>query len=153
MDSAQDTFLSSTMWTERVGFVAGLKTIEILCREKGWNHLIEMGTKIGEGWSGLARKHGLAIEVTEFKPLITMKFKYEEKNLGLQTLFTQEMLRRGYLAAGSVYVSMAHTQAIIDTYLNNVDQVFAVLVEALHKGDLTQRLKTRPKSDAFQRLT
>ena len=37
MHSAQDTFMSSTMWTERVGFVAALKTIEILCREKVWN--------------------------------------------------------------------------------------------------------------------
>jgi glutamate-1-semialdehyde 2,1-aminomutase len=153
MDIAQDTFLSSTMWTERVGFVAGLKTIEILCREKGWNHLIAMGTKIGKGWSCLARKHGLEIEVSDFKPLVTMKFQDEKNKIGMQTLFTQEMLERGYLAAGSVYVSMAHTQEIINTYLNNVDQVFAVLAEALHQGDLMRRLKTRPKSDAFQRLT
>jgi glutamate-1-semialdehyde 2,1-aminomutase len=153
MDVAQDTFLSSTMWTERVGFVAGLKTIEILCREKVWNHLIEMGTRIGVGWSMIAQKYGLALNVTDFKPLITMKFKYQEENLALQTLFTQEMLERGYLAAGSVYVSLAHTKEIIDSYLDAVDQVFAILAEALHKGNLIQRLKTRPKSDAFQRLT
>ena len=34
MDVAQDTFIGSTMWTERVGFVAALKTIEILTRER-----------------------------------------------------------------------------------------------------------------------
>ena len=33
MASAQESFVSSTMWTERVGFVAALKTIEILTRE------------------------------------------------------------------------------------------------------------------------
>ena len=153
MDAAQDTFMSSTMWTERVGLVAGLKTIEILCRNRGWNHLIEMGNRIGHGWSMLAEKHGLAIEVTDFKPLITMKFGYQEKNPALQTLFTQEMLSRDYLAAGSVYVSLAHTREIIDTYLVAVDEVFAVMSEALHKKNLMQRLKTRPKSDAFQRLT
>ena len=101
----------------------------------------------------LAEKHGLAIEVTDFKPLITMKFGYQEKNPALQTLFTQEMLSRDYLAAGSVYVSLAHTREIIDTYLVAVDEVFAVMSEALHKKNLMQRLKTRPKSDAFQRLT
>lgn len=153
MDSAQDTFLSSTMWTERVGFVAGLKTIEILCRDRGWIHLIEMGSRIGVGWSRLATKHGLELEVTDFKPLITMKFKYDDKNSALQTLFTQEMLERGYLAAGSVYVSLAHTPAIIDAYLSAVDQVFAILAEALEKGDINCRLRTRPKTDAFQRLT
>ncbi len=153
MDSAQDTFLSSTMWTERVGFLAGLKTIEILCREKGWIHLIEMGTKIGAGWTNLARKHDLKLEVTEFKPLITMKFKYNDKNSILQTLFTQEMLDRGYLAAGSVYVSLAHTSEIIDTYLSAVDQVFAVIAEAIENNDIHLRLRTRLKTDAFQRLT
>lgn len=153
MDAAQDTFLSSTMWTERVGFVAGLKTIEILCREKGWEHLIEIGEQIGAGWSTLAAKHGLAISVTDFKPLITMKFAYQEKNPLLQTLFTQEMLGFGYLAASSVYVSLAHTREIVTDYLGTVDEVFGVLAQSLEKDDLTKRLRTRPKSDAFQRLT
>lgn len=153
MDAAQDTFLSSTMWTERVGFVAGLKTIEILCREKAWDHLIAIGEKIGFGWSTLARKHGLSIKVTDFKPLITMKFGDQDKSLLLQTLFTQEMLERGYLAASSVYVSLAHTSEVVESYLEAVDAVFSVLAEALEKDDISKRLKTRPKSDAFQRLT
>lgn len=153
MDAAQDTFMSSTMWTERVGFAAGLKTIEILCREHGWKHLIDIGTRIGDGWLMLAQKYGLALEVTDFKPLITMKFKYQDKNLALQTLFTQEMLDRGYLAASSVYVSLSHTHEIIDEYLYAVDKVFGSLSEAIDKNDIVQRLKTRPKSDAFQRLT
>ena len=153
MDAAQDTFLSSTMWTERVGLVAGLKTIDILCREKGWEHLIAIGEKIGSGWSTLAHKHNLSLHVTDFKPLITMKFDYQEKNSLLQTLFTQEMLHKGYLAAGSVYVSLAHTSKIIDEYLSAVDAVFSILAQSLDKDDLTQRLRTRPKSDAFQRLT
>lgn len=153
MDAAQDTFLSSTMWTERVGFVAGLKTIEILCREKAWNHLIVMGEKIGSGWSTLARKHGLSIKVTDFKPLITMKFCCQDKALLLQTLFTQEMLGRGYLAAGSVYVSLAHTEEVVEAYLSAVDEVFSILAEALERNDIPARLRTRPRSDAFQRLT
>jgi glutamate-1-semialdehyde 2,1-aminomutase len=153
MDAAQDTFLSSTMWTERVGFVAGLKTIEILCREKGWEHLIEIGEQIGSGWSTLAARHGLSVNVTDFKPLITMKFGYQEKNPLLQTLFTQEMLGLGYLAASSVYVSLAHTREIVTDYLGAVDEVFGVLAQSLEKDDLTKRLRTRPKSDAFQRLT
>jgi len=153
MDAAQDTFMSSTMWTERVGFVAGLKTIEILCREKGWNHLIEIGEKIGSGWSTLALKHGLSINVTDFKPLITMKYGYQDMSPLLQTLFTQEMLERGYLAASSVYVSLAHTDEVVEGYLVAVDEVFSILAEALEKDDISQRLRTRPKSDAFQRLT
>lgn len=153
MDAAQDTFLSSTMWTERVGFIAGLKTIEILCREKAWNHFIAIGEKIGSGWMASANRHGLSLTVTDFKPLITMKFGYQDQSLLLQTLFTQEMLDRGYIASGSVYVSLAHTLEIVERYLCAVDETFSILAEALDKNDILQRLKTRPRSDAFQRLT
>jgi glutamate-1-semialdehyde 2,1-aminomutase len=153
MDAAQETFMSSTMWTERVGFTAALTTINVLAREKAWEQFIRIGTRIGEGWHSLAKRHGLNLKVTDFKPLITMKLEYGDRNAALQTLFTQEMLDRGYLAASSVYVSLAHTDEVVDRYLDAADEAFMVLADAANKGDEMKRLRTKPKSDAFQRLT
>ena len=34
MQSAQNTFISSTFWTERIGFVAGLATLESMYKQK-----------------------------------------------------------------------------------------------------------------------
>ena len=153
MDSAQDTFMSSTMWTERVGFSAALKTIEILTRDRVWEHLNKIGDYIGSGWLTLARKHGLKITVTDFKPLITMKFNYGSLNQSLATLFIQEMLPRGYLAAPSVYVSYAHTYQIVDTYLEAVDECFLLLANALERKNVDEVLKTKVRSDSFNRLT
>lgn len=153
MDAAQDTFMSSTMWTESTGFAAGLATIDILCRNKGWEHFIKIGEMIGRGWENLSRKHGLRIKVTDFKPLITMKLDYGNDNAALATLFTQEMLDRGYLAATSVYVSLAHTENIIQEYLQQADEVFAIMADAAAVGNITGRLRTRLRSDSFSRLT
>ena len=153
MEEAQETFISSTFWTERVGFVAALKTIEILCENMVWAHLIQVGTRIGEGWQQLAKKNGLQIEITDFKPLITMKLGYGKNNPALATLFTQEMLKRGYLAAGSVYVSYAHTKEIIDTYLQAVDEVFAIMTSAIRNNTIFQKLETKVKVEGFKRLT
>jgi glutamate-1-semialdehyde aminotransferase len=141
------------MWTERVGFVAALKTIEILTRDRVWEHLITIGSLIGDGWRFLADKHNLLIDITDFKPLITMKFKYGDRNPAITTLFTQEMLRRGYLAATSVYVSQAHSQEIVAEYLENVDEVFSLLSNAINSMSELKFLETKPKSDSFQRLT
>jgi len=152
MDSAQETFISSTFWTERVGFAAALKTIEVLVREKVWEHLIAMGTKIGDGWESLARKHGINLHVTDFKPLITMKLEYAELNSAIETLFTQEMLKRGYLAAPSIYVCYAHDDAVIDEYLNVVDEVFAILAKAIDNNTVEDSLETRVKDQGFKRL-
>jgi glutamate-1-semialdehyde 2,1-aminomutase len=153
MDSAQDTFMSSTMWTERVGFTAALKTIEIITREKIWNHLIEMGDLIGSGWLKLSKKHNLKISITDFKPLITMKLDYGERNQALATLFIQEMLKRGYLAATSVYLSSAHTKDIIHKYLESVDECFFILSKAIENNNENDLLETKLRSDSFKRIT
>lgn len=153
MHSAQDTFMSSTMWTERVGFAAALTTINILTREKVWEHLINIGQQIDEGWIRLAKKHNINITTTDFKPLITMKLNYGSKNQILSTLFIQEMLERGYLAATSVYVSYAHTKPIVKKYLEAVDQSFAILRHAIENDCSEDLLKTRVRSDSFNRIT
>jgi glutamate-1-semialdehyde aminotransferase len=152
MDMAQETFISSTFWTERIGFVAALKSLDILVREKVWNHLIHIGTLIGDGWLKLAEKHDLKLHVTDFKPLITMKLGYGELNSAIVTLFTQEMLKRGYLAATSVYVSYSHNEKIVEKYLNNMDEVFKIMSDAINSGKVLEKLETRVKEEGFKRL-
>ncbi len=153
MDFAQDTFISSTMWTERLGFVAALKTIEILTRDKGWNHLIKIGKMIGDGWLNLSKKNNLDLSINEFKPLITFRPKYDKLNNLLITLFTQEMLKRGYLAASSVYVSLAHNEEIVNDYLKEVDEVFGILSLAIQSNKVSSLLNSNVRSDSFVRLT
>ena len=152
MSAAQESFISSTFWTERVGFVAGLKTVEILLRDRVWEHLIKIGTAIGEGWLRLGKKHGLKLEVTEYKPLISMKLGYGDGNPAIVTLFIQEMLKRGYLAATSVYVSQAHTLRIVEDYLAAADEVFGLIANAISSNTVNSKLETRVKSEAFKRL-
>ena len=63
------------------------------------------------------------------------------------------MLKRGYLAASSVYVSMAHKVEIVDQYLTVADDVFAILSQAINAENVDDLLETKPRSDAFVRLT
>lgn len=153
MDVAQDTFISSTFWTERVGFVAGLATIKKLIENKVWEHLINIGTQIGLGWQDLAEKHGLKLKVTSFKPLISMKFDYGKDTASVATLFIQEMLKRGFIASTSVYVSYAHTKEVVDQYLIKVGEVFAIIAQAIKSGTVAEKLETKVKEEGFKRLT
>lgn len=152
MNEAQETFISSTFWTERVGFVAALKTIEKLTQNKVWIYLNKIGDMIGKGWEQLAGKYGLKLHVTDFKPLITFKFEYDDRNSALYTLFTQEMLKKGYLAANSVYVTYAHNEDIIKEYLKNVDEVFKLLADAIKRDNIKEKLETSIRYEGFKRL-
>jgi len=153
MQAAQETFVSSTFWTERVGFVAGLATINKFVANKVWEHLNSIGAYIGDAWESLAQKHGILLQVTAFKPLVTIKLCYRDNlNVALETLFVQEMLKRGYLASLSVYVSYSHTQDIIDVYLKEVDEVFAYIAHAVETNTVYEKLETRVKEQGFKRL-
>jgi len=153
MASAEETFISSTFWTERVGFTAALSTIRKLCDNRVWEHLSGVGTSIGEGWARLAEKRGIDLKVTDFKPLITFKLDHGKENPALYTLFTQEMLRRGYLASNSVYVSFAHKERDVKHYMENVDEVFGIMGRAICSGTVNKELRTGPRYEGFKRLT
>ncbi len=56
MEVAQDSFISSTYWTERIGPVAALATIKKLKRENIPEHLINIGKEVQEGWKKLSKK-------------------------------------------------------------------------------------------------
>ncbi len=152
MEQAQHTFISSTFWTERIGFVAALATIDILQKHRVCEHLILIGEMIGNGWEMMAEKHGIDLSITDYKPLISFKLHYDEKNQALYTLFIQEMLKRGYLAASSIYVSYSHTKEIINKYLETVDEVFGILKNAIDTNTVELRLETQVRDDAFKRL-
>ena len=151
MDIANNTFISSTMFTERIGFVAALKTIEVICENKVWEHLIKIGNQIGESWLYLANKYSLNLKVNEFKPLISFNLQYKEKNNLIYTIFIQEMLKRGYLAGSQVATSFAYNKIIIKNYLKAVDEVFYKIKIYLDKGKLP--LKGEVKHSTFRRLT
>lgn len=152
MDAAQRTFISSTMWTERVGPTAALATIKKHRSLDAGKHLVVIGSKVQDGWRRLASKNGLNIHAGGIPPLSHFSFEYDN-GLALKALFVQMMLEKGFLASTSFYSMYAHELQHVDNYLNAIDEVFAVIVEAREKGDVEKRLKGKPASAGFKRLT
>src|SRR3989338_3098741 len=140
MESAQATFISRTYWTERIGPVAALATIRKMKRKNVPAHLKKIGRAIGEGWKKLAKRHGLDITVLGPEALITFSFNYGKESQAVRTLFTKEMLTRGFLAGGSVYVSYAHTLSAAKQYLRAVHHLFPLLARAIKEKTVRSRL-------------
>ena len=57
MKAAEMTFISSTFWTERIGPVAALKTLEVIERSKNWEYITHIGKSIKSGWNKIAKKY------------------------------------------------------------------------------------------------
>jgi len=152
MDMAQRSFISSTYWTERVGPAAAIATIHKMQDKNVPAHLDKIGGLISDGWKKLAIKHDLDITILPPHALVTFSFNYENMQ-ELKTLFTQEMLKRGYIATSSVYVSYSHTKEIVDRYLANVDDVFGIVKQAMVQNKVLNLLEGPVAHSGFQRLT
>ena len=151
MQAAQQTFISSTFWTERVGPTAALKTLEVMEREKSWQTITKIGNNISGQWQNLADKHGLSISTWGLPALSGYTFNAPDA-LAYKTLITQEMLKKGYLAANSVYVCTEHTQKLVDGYFVALDPIFAIIKECKDGRDVKSLLEGPLCHDRFNRL-
>jgi glutamate-1-semialdehyde aminotransferase len=151
MESAQETFISSTYWTDRIGPAAALATLEKMEKMSVPVHLSAVGKRVQEGWRAAAKVFKIDIEITGILPLSHFSFLHE-KALVLKTLFTQEMLDRGFLASTSFYASLAHGEEQMGRYLEAVHDVFSRLAKALATGNPEGALRGPVCHSGFRRL-
>jgi len=151
MDAAQDSFISSTYWTERIGPAAALATIDKMERHKVQDHLVNTGKAVQDGWNAIAKKTGLSIHTGSIYPLSHFDFQ-DNDPLVLKTLFVQEMLERGYLATNSFYCSFAHTADIVRRYLGTVEEVFSLIKKSIDENTSEKLLKGSVCQSGFKRL-
>lgn len=154
MEAAQETFVSSTYWTERIGPTAALATIKKMNDKNVSRHLVGTGKKIQAGWKAAADKNNLPIEIAGIYPLGHFNFQYQYKDpLILKTLFTQLMLEKGFLASTAFYASYAHKEDHVNDYLKAVEEAFFFISRAVKSGNPEKHLKGPVCHSGFKRLT
>ena len=151
MKFAEDTFISSTFWTERIGPSAALKTLEIMERERSWELITKTGKKISSLWSNLAKKHSLDIEINGLPSLANFTINSNDW-LKYKTLITQEMLKNGFLATNTVYSCTKHTDAIIQEYAFHLNDVFEVISTCENGNNINDLLDGPICHSGFARL-
>lgn len=151
MESAQDTFISSTYWTERTGLCAALAMIKKYQSMRVEEHLRKIGDLVQAGWEEAADRNGVRIKVSGIPSLAHFEFEYENA-LEVKTFFTQEMLKKGFLATNAFYASFAHGEEDVGDYLAAVDAVFAQIKKIQAAGDMAGHLEGPVCQTGFQRL-
>ncbi|WP_390129273.1 aminotransferase class III-fold pyridoxal phosphate-dependent enzyme [Synechococcus sp. HIMB2401] len=151
MEAAQSTFISSTFWTERIGPTAALKTLEVMERERSWDQVTSIGLQLRSRWQELADRHGLCITHNGLPALAGFAIQSSQA-LAYKTLITQEMLKKGYLAATSCYTCLAHTPDVLEHYLGALDEVFGLIAECEAGRSVEELLEGPICHGGFKRL-
>jgi len=151
MKAAEKSFISSTFWTERIGSSAALATLKVMQREKSWEKITNTGEKINTAWIALSKEFDLPITISGLSALTTFTFK-SDNALAYKTLITQEMLKKGYLAATAVYACTEHSASIMDEYLENLKPIFQIIKECEEGRDVMSLLEGPVAHNGFKRL-
>ena len=151
MEGAHRSFISSTYWTESVGPVAALATIDKIWRVKAWEHAASAGARVSEDWRALGAKHGLPIKVDNGYPCLA-NFSFTENPLPLKTLYTVLMLEKGFLGNTAIYPTIAHTPDILDKHRLALDEVFERIASIIKAGCIDAVLGGSVCHAGFRRL-
>ncbi|MFQ6618785.1 MAG: aminotransferase class III-fold pyridoxal phosphate-dependent enzyme, partial [Fidelibacterota bacterium] len=151
MKAAQDSFISSTYWTDRIGPVAALATLRKHRKLDVSSHLIYIGDLVQAGWREVARKYHLKINISGISPLSHWEIETNSSQL-LHTIIVEKLLEKGFLSSKAFYATYTHTKEHVNAYLGALDEILNQL-EPYIKEDKLGELPHGPIAHSgFKRL-
>jgi len=151
MENTQNSFISSTFWTERIGPTAALKTLEVMERIKSWEKISNTGKFIKKEWNRIASSQKIDITISGISALPSFTFNYKNHQ-SYKTLVTQEMLKKNFIASNSIYVCIDHSDNLIDGYICELEEVFKLIKECEDGRDISSLLEGPISHSGFERL-
>ena len=150
MDKAENSFISSTFWSETLAPAAGLATLNKMKKIKSWKKITYTGKKIKKHWKSLSKKHNLKIDIKGIDPMPTFNF-LSKKNLYYKTYVAQEFLKKGILASNTVYCCTHHSK-YLNRYLKVLDKIFFKISKFEKDLNINDYLEFPISSVGFDRL-
>ena len=131
LQEANKSFISSTSWTEKVGFSAALQTIKIL-KTKNFDHIKNIGKILKKDWIFFSKKNNIKITINNYESIPSFYFDHGKRNDELYTIFTNFFLKKNILATNAIYLSFAHNKKNIKKYRDSLDAAFKYLNKHLN---------------------
>ena len=123
MKKAENTFISSTFWGERIGYTAALSSIKEFKRLNVFKKIKSNGKFIKLIWEDLSKKHNIPIKIMGTDAIPSFEFCSNHRKR--KTFLTQEMIKNKILASNMIYITVFHTKTNIRKYIKVLDNVFS----------------------------
>jgi glutamate-1-semialdehyde aminotransferase len=134
MAAADKLFISSTFFPNSDGYVAALKTIEILERDDVLGNIWEKGERFLTRLRGVIAKHDVGAELTGVAPMFFITFQKDAANTQREkrTEFHTQMIRRGIFFAPHhhSYICYRHSEQDLETTVQAIDASLACVKSA-----------------------
>ncbi len=154
MEPASRMFISSSYWSDNLGLAASLTTIRELQRRHSARKFEDIGEALRSALNTALSDVGLSGACTGlfWNPTITLDLPDESLRGKVNTLFIQEMARRGIHCNMSFKATLAHTAADIRETARAATEALDMVKSGLHRGNLDDLLKSDLTKEPFRRL-
>ena len=123
MKKAENTFISSTFWGERIGYTAALSSIKEFKRLNAFKLVEKNGKFIKKLWGDLSKKYNLPIKIMGSNAIPSFEFCDDHQKR--KSFLIQEMLKNKILATNLIYVTIFHNKNNIKKYIVILDKIFS----------------------------
>ncbi len=154
MAPASRMFISSSYWSDNLGLAASLTTLRELDRRNSAQRFEEIGDALRQRLNQALAEAGLAGACRGMFWELALHFDLPDESLRpiANTLFIQEMARRGIHCNVSFKATLAHSAADIELTGRCATEAFACIKAGLDSGDLPQLLESDLTQEPFRRL-
>ena len=154
MEPAAQMFISSSYWSDNIGLAASVTTIRELERRDSAVRFKEIGESLAVALGEAIDSVGISARVKGIytNPAITIDLPDEALRPKVNTLFIQEMSRRGVFCPLNFKATLAHTDEDIRQTAEAAEASLRVVMRAL-EGELEELLVADPRREPFRRLT
>ncbi|MFH0786927.1 MAG: aminotransferase class III-fold pyridoxal phosphate-dependent enzyme [Pseudomonadota bacterium] len=137
MAAASKLFISSTFFPNSDGYIAALKTIEILERDNVLSSIWEKGNRFLTKIQAIIDKYNVGAELSGLAPMFFITFRKDEANTarGKRTDFYTQLIRKGFFFTPHhhAYISHRHTEEDLELTLKAIDESMAHINEKYGK--------------------
>ncbi|MEJ2725119.1 MAG: aminotransferase class III-fold pyridoxal phosphate-dependent enzyme [Deltaproteobacteria bacterium] len=131
--AASKLFISSTFFGNSEGFVAALKTIEILERDKVLENIWEKGERFIGKIRALVDTYGVGAKLTGVAPMFYITFDKDETGAykDKRKAFYTQLIRKGFFFTPHhhAYICFRHTEEDLNLALNAIEESLSYVKE------------------------
>lgn len=145
MTAADDSFISSSYWTDGIGTAAALAVLEKMEKQNVFDSVWEKGVVLQNQLRTIAGKYplsGLTVGGMPSSPTFTFTSVYASE---AKRLFISGMLEKGFLVSGIFYLMQAHRKNHLQLFVESFEETLGLIEKSIENGTLKNR-----EADNFQ---
>lgn len=145
MTAADDSFISSSYWTDGIGTAAALAVMDKMEKENVFESVWEKGSILQDQLKTISNKYpltGLVVGGMPSSPTFTFSTNYSR---AVKELFITKMQEQGFLISGIFYLMHAHQVRHLNLFTECFEKTLSAIEGELSKGNLPEN-----EVDGFQ---